>query len=202
MKERIGLSYAKRQMSAHKIICGKSEIELKRFDDNTFDSCVTDPPYGLEFMGKEWDTFKEGENIAGGTTGLNTPFGRKRSLPAFYQLNNIDLLAFQQFTYQWATELYRVMKPGAHILVFGGDRTEHRMKCAVEDAGFEIRGTVVWIYGQGFPKSLDISKSLDKMAGEEPIKKEFKRLMPDIRGDNCALRRVEWIGFLFSGIDG
>ena len=156
-------------MSVHKIICGKSEIELKRFDDNTFDSCVTDPPYGLEFMGKDWDKFKNGENIAGGTisTEEGSYWKKRPNIPSFYQLNNTDLLAFQQFTYEWATELYRVMKSGAHILVFGGTRTYHRMACAIEDAGFEIRDMVEWFYGSGFPKSLDISKSIDKMKGKE-----------------------------------
>ena len=118
-------------MPTHKIICGKSEIELKRFDDNTFDSCVTDPPYELNFMNRNWD----------------------RSGIAF----KVEL---------WA-EVYRVMKPGAHILVFGGSRTYHRMACAVEDAGFEVRDMIEWIYGSGFQKSLDISKSLDKMKGKK-----------------------------------
>ena len=118
-------------MSTHKIICGKSEIELKQFDDDSFDSCVCDPPYELNFMNRKWD--------------------------------NLGI----SFKVELWEEVYRVMKPGGHILVFGGDRTEHRMKCAVEDAGFEIRGTIVWIYGSGFPKSLDISKSLEGVLGKQ-----------------------------------
>jgi len=161
-------------MSKHKIICGKSEEVLKQFDDNTFDSCVTDPPYGLEFMGKDWDTFRaknEIKNCSGIMKDKNF-----KALPSFSPSQNVKCpdcgkwkwdypdrkcvcggadkhsiesfnFAFQQFTYQWATELYRVMKPGAHILVFGGTRTYHRMACAVEDAGFEVRDMVEWIYG-------------------------------------------------------
>lgn len=64
-------------------------------------------------------------------------------------------------------EVLRVMKPGAHLLAFGGTRTYHRMTCAIEDAGFEIRDCIAWIYGQGFPKSLDVSKAIDKAAGAE-----------------------------------
>ena len=112
------------------IIHGDALEVLKGIPADSFDSCVTDPPYGLGFMGKAWD--KSG--IA----------------------NNVDL---------WR-EVLRVLKPGAHLLSFGGSRTYHRMACAIEDAGFEIRDQIMWIYGSGFPKSLDISKAIDKAAGE------------------------------------
>lgn len=64
-------------------------------------------------------------------------------------------------------EVWRVLKPGGHVLAFGGTRTYHRMACAIEDAGFEIRDSLHWLYGSGFPKSHDISKAIDKMAGAE-----------------------------------
>jgi len=66
----------------------------------------------------------------------------------------------------WA-EALRVLKPGGHLLAFGGTRTYHRLACAVEDAGFEIRDSINWVYGSGFPKSLDVSKAIDKAAGAE-----------------------------------
>lgn len=66
----------------------------------------------------------------------------------------------------WA-EVLRVLKPGGHLLAFGGTRTYHRMACAIEDAGFEVRDSLHWIYGSGFPKSLDVSKAIDKAAGAE-----------------------------------
>ncbi len=86
-------------------------------------------------------------------------------------------VAFQVET--WA-EVLRVLKPGAHLLAFGGARTYHRMACAIEDAGFEVRDCVMWIYGSGFPKSLDLSKTLDKRAG---AKREMRglRISPDGR---------------------
>jgi DNA modification methylase len=65
------------------------------------------------------------------------------------------------------SECLRVLKPGGHLLAFGGTRTYHRMACAIEDAGFEIRDMIEWVYGSGFPKSLDISKAIDKAAGAE-----------------------------------
>ena len=73
-------------------------------------------------------------------------------------------VSFQSET--WA-EVYRVLKPGAHLLAFGGTRTYHRIACAIEDAGFEVRDCIMWLYGQGFPKSLDVGKAIDKMQGAE-----------------------------------
>lgn len=78
----------------------------------------------------------------------------------------------------WAAVL-RVLKPGGHMLCFGGTRTQHRMACAIEDAGFEIRDTLCWIYGSGFPKSLDVSKTIDRAAHLIlPIGAEVRRMIP------------------------
>ena len=93
------------------------------------DAVITDPPYGLSFMGKDWD-----HGIPG---------------PTFW------------------VEALRVAKPGAHLLAFGGSRTFHRLVCAIEDAGWEVRDVLMWVYGSGFPKSLDVSKALDKREGAE-----------------------------------
>src|ERR1700675_2637562 len=71
--------------------------------------------------------------------------------------NNVDV---------WR-EALRVLKPGGHLLAFSGSRTYHRMTCAIEDACFEIRDQIMWVYGSGFPKSLDVSKAIDKAAGVE-----------------------------------
>jgi site-specific DNA-methyltransferase (adenine-specific) len=108
---------------------GDCQDVMRALDVESVDAIVTDPPYGLAFMGKEWDH---------GVPGV--PF--------------------------W-TEALRVAKPGAHLLSFGGTRTYHRLTCAIEDAGWEIRDCVMWIYGSGFPKSLDVSKAIDKAAGAE-----------------------------------
>lgn len=102
---------------------------LKTMPDNYVDSIVTDPPYGLAFMGKKWD----------------------------YDVPSTEL---------WK-ECLRVLKPGGHLLAFGGTRTYHRLVVAIEDAGFEIRDQIQWLYGQGFPKSQDISKAIDNYAGVE-----------------------------------
>lgn len=102
---------------------------LAVFPENRFDSCVTDPPYELGFMGKKWDA-----------SGI-----------AF----SVDL---------WRAVL-RVLKPGAHLLAFGGTRTAHRMACAIEDAGFEIRDDLHWFYGTGFPKSKTAASGMPEGQG-------------------------------------
>ena len=102
---------------------------LRELPDCSVDACVTDPPYGLSFMGKKWD----------------------------YDVPTVDV---------WR-EVLRVLKPGGHLLAFAGTRTQHRMAVRIEDAGFEIRDMIAWVYGSGFPKSLDVSKAIDKAAGAE-----------------------------------
>jgi DNA modification methylase len=102
---------------------------LREMPDNSVDSIVTDPPYGISFMAKKWD----------------------------YDVPSVEV---------WK-EALRVLKPGGHALIACGTRTQHRMVCNIEDAGFEIRDVVSWIYGSGFPKSLNISKAIDKAAGAE-----------------------------------
>lgn len=96
---------------------------LARIEASSVDACVTDPPYGLKFMGKKWDA----------------------------QVPTVE---------EWRA-VYRVLKPGAHVLAFGGTRTYHRMVCAVEDAGFEIRDQIAWLFGSGFPKSHNLEDELD-----------------------------------------
>lgn len=102
---------------------------LRTMPDASVDAVVTDPPYGLAFMGKRWD----------------------------YDVPSVEI---------WA-ECLRVLKPGGHLLAFAGTRTQHRMAVRIEDAGFEIRDMIAWVYGSGFPKSLDVSKAIDKDAGAE-----------------------------------
>ena len=112
-----------------KLMLGDNIESLKKLPDNSIDSVVTDPPYGLSFMNKKWD----------------------------YDVPSV----------QFWTEVYRVLKPGGHVLSFGGTRTYHRMVVNIEDAGFEIRDQIMWLYGSGFPKSHNIGKAVDKLEGNE-----------------------------------
>jgi site-specific DNA-methyltransferase (adenine-specific) len=100
---------------------------MAQLEPESFVSIVTDPPYGLAFMGKRWD----------------------------YEVPGVPT---------WQAAL-RLLKPGGHLLAFAGTRTQHRMAVNIEDAGFDIRDMIAWVYGSGFPKSLDVSKAIDKAAG-------------------------------------
>lgn len=143
------------------IILGDSLIKLKELDENSVDAIVTDPPYGWRFMGKAWD----GEDIVKGMKRKcteeqirnNTDEAKRQgngSLNAgLYDLSLTANQSFQEWTKLWATEALRVLKPGGHALIFCGPRTYHRMASGVEDAGFEIRDQLQWLFGSGFPKS-------------------------------------------------
>ena len=146
---------------------------LEGIPDNTIDSCVTDPPYGLEFMGKKWNKLGTGRLISDrddwnwqayrGNTGTDPLANKPRFGPVM--TDSVARNEMQQFHYEWSQLVFRALKPGAHILAFSGTRTYHRLACAVEDARFEIRDMVEWFYGSGFPKGRNISKALDKRAG-------------------------------------
>lgn len=109
------------------IYCGNSQQVIPHI--GIVDAVCTDPPYGLSFMGRTWDS----------------------TVPP------VDL---------WEA-VFQALKPGGHLLSFAGTRTHHRMAVNIEDAGFEIRDMIAWVYGSGFPKSANVSKAIDKAAGDE-----------------------------------
>jgi len=149
-------------METNKIIQGDCIEIMKTLPDNSVDAIITDPPYGLEFMGKEWDSFKQStDNIE---TCKNNPY--YRSNIRLRLKKNITGIKFYEFTYDWAKEALRVLKPGGYLISFGGTRTYHRMACGIEDAGFEVRDMLNWIYFSGFPKSLNVGKAVDKQGGQ------------------------------------
>ncbi|CAI1502423.1 DNA adenine methyltransferase YhdJ [Serratia grimesii] len=129
---------------------GRCEDVLRSMADSSVDAIVTDPPYGLSFMGHKWD----------------------------YQVPTVD---------QWA-ECLRVLKPGGHLLAFGGSRTYHRLAVNIEDAGFEIRDQLMWIYGSGFPKSKNLTgehqgKGTALKPAHEPIVMARKPLISTVEGN-------------------
>lgn len=121
---------------------GDALRRLPDLDAASIDAVVTDPPYGLGFLGHDWDHGVPGEHF-------------------------------------WS-EILRVTKPGGHLLAFGGTRTHHRLMVAIEDAGWEIRDVVSWMHGQGFPKSMDVGKAIDKVDGRE--RGEYVALALHIKG--------------------
>lgn len=149
-----------------KLLLGKMEDKLKELEDNSVDSVVTDPPYGISFMGKGWDHGVPDASM-------------------------------------WK-EVFRVLKPGGHVVSFSSARTYHRSTVAIEDAGFEIRDQLMWVYGSGFPKSHNIGKTYNRKFGdkqdwtidwdvdwktlgdglfEHPETGKTYRGVPDMRGD-------------------
>jgi site-specific DNA-methyltransferase (adenine-specific) len=166
---------------------------LPELGDGSADAVVTDPPYGLEFMGAEWDRFGDqpGYRERARLTvrpDSQVPYGRGGGVNS-YQAGT----PYQAWCERWARECVRVLKPGGYLLAFGGTRTWHRLACALEDAGFEIRDStadltgrhgagLLWLYGQGFPKSRDIGKAIDRAAGaERPVTAEGtpqRRMIP------------------------
>jgi len=121
---------------------------LRTIPNNTIDSVVTDPPYGLKFMGKKWD----------------------------YDVPKSEI---------WA-EVLRVLKPGGHALIACGTRTQHRMAVNIEDAGFEIRDVISYLYGSGFPKSLNIKKASDKMGISCDCKQTTKSSMRPVQESDLS----------------
>jgi len=127
---------------------------LKTLPDDSVDAVVTEPPYGLSFMGKTWD----------------------------YDVPSVAI---------WR-ECLRVLRPGGHLLAFAGTRTQHRMAVAIEDAGFEIRDMIAWVYGSGFPKSLDVSKAIDKRGGNVATFTEFRdAVKAAMRRNNVSRQRLQ-----------
>jgi DNA modification methylase len=139
---------------------------MKALPDNCLDSIVTDPPYGLQFMGKEWDKLWRDRSDADQEyveANEGTLTSRARKLPDYSTMAKGAQM--QETHLEWAREAFRVLKPGGHMAAFSASRTYHRMACAIEDAGFEMRDSLMWMYGTGFPKSHDVSKGIDKAAG-------------------------------------
>jgi DNA modification methylase len=131
-----------------KIIHGDCLIEMRKMADNSIDFIVTDSPYGISFMGKDWD----------------------QSIPPI----------------EYWREMLRVCKPGAMMACAGLPRMYHRLTCVVEDAGWEIRDCIMHVFGSGFPKSLDVSKAIDKANGckrEVLGRKEGERYKYEFKSD-------------------
>jgi len=146
-------------MSNIQLYLGDSKLVLKKIEDNSIDACITDPPYGL--------------------TSIVKRFGKENSVPTKFGKDGAFQRASKGFMGQvwdgfgieydidfWK-EVLRVLKPGGHLFAFGGSRTYHRIACAIQDAGFEIRDMIEWVYGSGFPKSLNIGKAIDKLQGNK-----------------------------------
>jgi DNA modification methylase len=150
---------------------------LPTFAAESIDACVTDGPYGIGFMGREWDTFKPGtgrarklmhprERDAAKIESENPNINGRWRSPALspsqidYDYSAAGLRRFQEWTGEWAAEVLRVLKPGAYIVSCGAPRSHHRMMCGLEDAGFVVRDCFAWLFGSGFPKNHNLGDGL------------------------------------------
>ncbi len=220
-------------MNDVRLIRGDCLKVLPTLEPGSVDAVVTDPPYGLEFMGKEWDRLDDGlpqEKVWKGRRGNGgSKIGSDDSKPAsrhhvaygvkrggfnrcatcgkrqfsgspcqcddpkwvteYAQAAPSAAIRMQRWHERWARAVYPVLRPGGYLLAFGGTRTFHRLACAIEDAGFELRDTLCWLYGQGFPKGKGCLKP-----AWEPIllaRKPGPRVLPLPGLDACRVRCEE-----------
>jgi len=133
------------------VICGECVVEMSRMEPESFDLVLTDPPYDL--------TANKRGGSGPASLNVDSPAGRSRIGTGFMgKAWDGTGVAFKVET--WRAAL-RILKPGGHLVAFGGTRTHHRLMCAIEDAGFEIRDVLMWLHGEGFPKSMDIRKAVE-----------------------------------------
>ena len=155
------------------VIEGDCVEQMRAMPEASVDAIVCDPPYGLEFMGKEWDrlstpgaVIRDPATERGGFQDGNGGNPYSRSRIEYGRGNRGESRAMQEWHEAWAREALRVLKPGGHLLAFGGTRTYHRLACAVEDAGFEIRDSIAWQHMEGLFCACD-----------DPV----RRVRPDVR---------------------
>lgn len=127
------------------LINGDCIAEMAKLPAASVHAVICDPPYGINFLGKDWD--------------------RHKAKPQPGDLSPEDAVGFELWTRRWASEAFRVLKPGGHLLAFGGTRMFHRAASGIEGAGFEIRDCLTWLYSTGMPKSLDVPTAIDKSKG-------------------------------------
>lgn len=143
--------------------CGDCLDILATLPDNSFDSFVGDPPYHLTSIVKRFGKTSKGDDTQTSDRARRGTDGMARLSRGFMgkTWDGGDIA----FRVELWREVLRVLKPGGHLLAFSGTRTYHRMAYAIDEAGFEIRDMVSWLYGSGFPKSHDIAKHIDKQGG-------------------------------------
>lgn len=176
-------------MSNHTVVVGDCREVMRGMAAESVDAIVTDPPYDL--------TARKKGGSGAASVNLDSPYGRARIGTGngggfMGKAWDSTGIAFDPATW---IEALRVLKPGGHLLAFGGTRTYHRLTCAIEDAGFEIRDCVAWMYGSGFPKSLDVSKAIDKRRVDDvrPVCRFLRAAMDRAGLDSRAL--AERFGF-------
>jgi DNA modification methylase len=145
VKRQVDMPRPPRARRRWQVIHGDCLKALPKLEADSVDAVITDPPYGISFNGMRWDNASKLDPLRP---------------PGQYHSRTSPSIAFQAFCAEWASECLRVLKPGGHLAAFGGTRTAHLLACGLEEAGLEIRDTLMWIQGQGFPSSPALAKGL------------------------------------------
>lgn len=147
-----------------KLLPGDCIEVMRGLDAGSIDAIITDPPYGLEFMGKDWDAWDRRDHVkeSARNEGVGKFLGAGKNLKEYRAGHS-----FQVWCKKWAKEALRVLKPGGFMFAMGGTRTHHRLTCGIEDAGFMIKDEICWVYCSGFPKAQDLAMMIERKLGGE-----------------------------------
>lgn len=147
---------------------------------DSVDAVICDPPYGIGPSGHEWE--QEGFRGRADGTPASGRFGRSAAVVAGrYDRSLHGNRLFQAWCETWACEALRVLKPGGYMLAFGAPTTSHRLACGIEDAGFEKRGEIIWLFGEGWPKGKNIAMAFDRAAGIDVKRKDWQPTSPEAK---------------------
>lgn len=162
----------------NRVINGDSVEVLKQIPDNSIAGCITDPPYNYEFIGRDWNQneierrLERSKSQNSSTLVKNIPYGSGLAggvrNERWYKKNRENILEYRSWVSEWGKELFRVLKPGAYVMVFNSTRTSAHIQVALEDQGFYARDTIVWRRQSGIPKGLNAEKKLEKMGTKNP----------------------------------
>lgn len=169
------------------VVCADCLEHMRTMPSDLVDAVITDPPYGLSFMGADWDSY-------GGRNGTESIEERRRKGQEYEGSNAVvprfgnshgkrpkvdEMVAFQQAMTPIFEEALRVAKPGAHLLCFGGTRTYHRITCAIEEAGWVVKDCIMWVYGSGMPHGQRVDRLMEK---------RYPNAAPEWEGWNTQLK--------------
>jgi site-specific DNA-methyltransferase (adenine-specific) len=160
----------------NKVLLGDCRKVLKELSDNTVSACITDPPYNYEFIGHKWDDSeiqRRKDRVKDSKTLVkNIPYGSGLAggvrNERWYKRNRENILEYEDWCLEWATELFRICKPGASVLVFNSTRTIAHVQVALEKAGFYARDIIVYRRSSGIPKGINMEKNLEQKGYTNP----------------------------------
>lgn len=180
------------------VVLGDCIEEMKSLPSNSFSGCITDPPYNYEFIGKDWNAEeikRRTERIKTQSSTLikNIPYGSGLAggvrNQRWYQRNRENTIAYQQWCEKWGRELFRILKPGAYVLIFNSTRSIAQVQVAMENVGFYARDIIVWRRSSGIPKGLNYSKKLEKMG--DPSADKWKEWHSCLRNEWEAIAMLQ-----------